>query len=154
MSPPEPFEPLPIDTVVFRLAKEDSKFLPPGALSPNADIWAPSSGDEAEGKERGRPPGVSVWDVRRTSPAQAITIRFGEKPPPTRAFAAKVQAILAAGEQHGRTLHAFADPLPVERGPGADGHALIEGIARPIGVSRVEHKQLLDALVQILQELR
>ncbi len=91
MSPPEPFEPLPIDTVVFRLAKEDSKFLPPGALSPNADIWAPSSGDEAEGKERGRPPGVSVWDVRRTSPAQAITIRFGEKPPPTRAYAAKVQ---------------------------------------------------------------
>lgn len=155
MSRPVPFSPLPDITSVFRLAETGGRFLPVGAPMPNADIWEPSSEDKRDAEARGRVPGVSVWEQGRASTDQARRLRFAPEPPPAgvRAFAATVSALREVGRRHQRPMEVLADPLPEDRGPGADGHALVEGLKRPAGVPRPEHKRMLDDLLRVLEEI-
>ncbi len=56
------FSSLPSDARVFRLADPGGCFLPAGSVLPLPEWFRPTSADEAEGKRRRRPAGVSVWE--------------------------------------------------------------------------------------------
>lgn len=67
----ERFSPLPGATTWFRLAERGATFLPQDAVLP-VDTWLrPTSSDVREGRARGRPAGLSVWDRGGTTVEQA-----------------------------------------------------------------------------------
>ena len=149
------FEALADDVFVFRLAETGKRFLPEGAGFPNADILEPSSADKAEAVCRGQEPGVSVWDREHSSLEQATRLWFHPKQPPAgvRGFGAPVRSLREIARVRERSLFVVSDPLPKERGPGGEGHSLIEGLKRPPGTARPAHKMLLLKLVEACTEV-
>ncbi len=149
------FDPLPDDAFVFRLAETGKSFLPKGARLPNAGFFRPSSEDEKEAERTGRPPGVSSWDRELTSVEDAKRIRFLPKDPPegVRAFGLLVQTIRDVGLERDNELDVVAVPRPVEQGPGAVGHAHIEGLARKPGQARPQIKGIRASLADACTEL-
>ena len=149
------FEPLSDGVFVFRLAETGKSFLPKGARLPNADFFRPSTDDEEEAERIGRPPGLSVWDRGLTNLEDAKRIRFApeDSRDRVRAFGLLVQTIKSIGMERRRELGVVAVPLPTEEGPGADGHAHIEGFARAPGESRPLIKGLRAALADACTEV-
>ncbi|MCP4679614.1 MAG: hypothetical protein GY854_29800 [Deltaproteobacteria bacterium] len=144
------FEPLPDNALVFRVGQTGKEFFPEGARFPNEKFFVPSSTDVKEGKKRGRRPGLSAWDRELTTPDQAKTLMFN--PTPSKAklavFGLITGTIRNIGQQAGVELDVVADPLTTRHEPGADGHALIEGLKRPPGGDRLLYKGVRDDLVE------
>lgn len=151
----ESFEPLADDATVFRLVEYGTKFLPPGARLPTLDLFEPTTRDKAQAKERGREPGVSVWDRSLTSVPQATTIRYarGTAPDDVRAFGLVVGEIRTVSHEYEREVDVVTDPLEEDRGPGAEGHSAIEGLKRPDGYQRKRHKAFLLDLADACSEM-
>lgn len=149
------FEPLPESAFVFRLAETNSMFIPEGARLPNAELFTPSSKDKEEAKKRGRPPGVSVWDRDLTTVEQARTIRYWPNEPPDgiRAFSLNVGFVRGVGKQFDRQIDVVADPESQEKGPGASGHSLIEGLKRPPDQSRKLFKDIWATLAGACKDI-
>ena len=120
-------------------------FLPQDAVRPSADWLRPTSADVREGKERGRTPGVSLWDRELASVEQACNLsgkRGGE------AFGMTVARSIEIGRQHDRELAVVYDPLDEhEPTPGWQGHALLEGLHWPGKAQKRARKALREALV-------
>lgn len=153
------FEPLSDTDRVFRLVDQGSSFFPLGARLPLHSWLEPSSADKAEGETRGRRPGLSVWDSQLTRVDQASAVRRREARAPDAAscaFELGVGDVRSCGaSQPARDVDVVTDPLdPSECGPGAEGHALVEGLARPAGMPRAEHKMFLDRLIACCVEKR
>ena len=149
------FEPLPDDAFVFRLAETGKLFLPRGALLPNAEFFHPSSEDEREAEKSGRSPGVSVWDRELTTVENAKRIRFspGDLPDGVRAFGLLVKVVRSIGQKRAVAVDVVAVPLPPNNGPGADGHAHIEGLERKKGQPRLVIKGLRADLAEACEEV-
>jgi hypothetical protein len=150
-----PFMPLPAAAFVFRLAEIGKRFLPEDAVLPLSDFFIPSSEDRRQAGDRGRSAGVSVWDLALTTVVQAESIRFNPDTPSgaVRAFGLHVGTARDIGRACGKEIDVVADPLPGERGPGAEGHSLIEGLERK-GGPRPEYRRMLDRLVSACEEVR
>ncbi len=149
------FESLRDDARVFRLAETGSQFLPEDARLPTYGIFQPSTADIAEGKELGREPGISVWDEAFSTVLQAAAIWYDNEdyPEGVKAFALVVDTIRSLGAEFERTVDVVASPISDDTRPGADGHCAIEGLQRPNGYPKKQHKALLlglaDACVEI-----
>lgn len=155
------YAPLAPTTGVLRLAQRGKDYFPAGVEKPLPKWLEPTTEDKQEAQRSGRPAGLSVWDVALSTPASACW--FGNRSPADQeSFVALASVIIATGVANQRTLAVVADPLPhPETDPrwpsldevtraglveAAEGHSLIEGIARPSGVSKTAHAALLDAL--------
>ena len=151
----ESFEPLADDATVFRLVEYGTKFLPEGAQLPTSDLFVLTSRDKQQAEERGREPGVSVWDRSLTSVPQATALRYTPHAPPddVRAFGLAVQAVRSFGRQYELAIDVVADPLEEDLGPGAEGHSAIEGLKRPDGYPRKRHKALLLDMAEACVEV-
>jgi hypothetical protein len=148
---PKQFSPLPEEGRVFRLAVRGSGFLPADAVLPLPAWLEPTKRDVEEATQRGRRPGLSVWDeaFTRTDEARVVSGR-----PDGIAFDLAVQDCRETGQRHDREIDVVADPLD-DRAPeaGWEGHALIEGIKRPPGVDRQRHKDMLLDLISCCRML-
>lgn len=151
------------DSEVFRTVSVGGVFLPPGHDLPLPAWLEPSSDDEAEAQSTGRLVGLSVWDRSLTNFTKACAWRRVDEAS-ERAFSASVASIRQAGAAHGRAVDVVADPLDtgmseyaslleslsaVERDSqrrSAEGHSLIEGIKRPPGTPKSEHRAFRDKL--------
>jgi hypothetical protein len=142
-SKPSEGEPLPVATHVLRLPRPPKDF--------NADKWAPdwevlkpSTGDEKDAEQRGKPVRVSVWDGHRTTINQARAFRAGA----TIVLRLEVREVLEVAEATRHELCVVYDPLkpPDDDHPGADGHAGIEGLRRAQMEPRPEWKARLQRL--------
>ncbi len=134
-----------------------------GQRLPKPEWLKPTAEDEAEGGRAGRPAGLSVWEASRTRVVDAMWFR-GEAAE-QEAFAAIVSAVTTLGKGHGRELavvcdaHPFAEddgrwseldgPSQVRLRCAAEGHALIEGLARPPGAPRGPYAAFLAALITV-----
>lgn len=127
----------------FRVARPT--FLPADAVVPNPDWLRPTSADVDEGEQRGRPPGLSIWDHGSTTVPQARAIT-GD-PPECPAFGMGVGEAVAVGASMEVTLTALYDPIEGEPPPpGGEGHGLLEGLHRPAGAPKARYKALRAAL--------
>lgn len=149
---------------IFRLARRGGGHLPVGQRLPKPEWLNPTSEDVEEGERAGRPPGLSVWDAELTTVANACWFR-GCLPANQEAFAADVSSVVKIGASSGRTLSVVADrhPCPAmdarwgdrderERADlvrAAEGHSLIEGIARPNDTTKNAHRAFLVALCEV-----
>lgn len=139
------------EVLVFRLVTEEERFIPEGAPYPNGEVFVPSSGDEREAEERRCPIRVSVWDLGRTSVAQARTFRA--VPKPCRAWVLPVRDVRELAEATPRpALRCVRDPL-VDGRPGTSGHCGLEGLDRRPGESKLVLKALRQQLAERLKEL-
>lgn len=147
----EDLERVPGDACVFRLANRGTDFLPADAVLPTSGLFRPSSDDEAEGKERGRPPGLSVWDRGRTTVEQAQ--HLADKPE-SEAFGLLAERVRQIGVSQGLNLDVWYDALDErESEPGADGHALIEGLARPEGKPKKTYRDVRRKLAEACEAI-
>jgi|JI10StandDraft_1071094.scaffolds.fasta_scaffold96919_2 hypothetical protein len=136
------------DRFVFRVAEPDSRFLPRGHSRPDMAILDLSSEDKAEALRSGRRPGLSVWDATQTplADAQRLTKKWEGL-----AFGARVANLRAVGQAFERPLDVVTDPRPASDGPGAAGHALVEGLDRPKMTERQRQKDFLFAVLSLLE---
>lgn len=170
MAEVERHEALPTTAAVFRSARESkgtNGFLAPGMRLPRPSWLEPGKQDIADSASRNppRPAGLSVWDRARSTPKQEVAIRAffaaREKRPPDvrvlRVFAATVGDVLATSSQHLRDVQVVRDEIKDCPLPGANGHALIEGLrwaddaTREAG--REAQQNFLDELVMKFQEI-
>jgi hypothetical protein len=144
----ELFAPLLDDQEIFRLAEPDGTFLPKGTVLPLPDWLIPTSADKEEATQRGRIPGLSVWDRKgcAVKDARALSNRSNNRP-----FFARVGDLRAVGTQvlpAPYNVDVVTDPLLDHKPkPGWDAHALIEGLARPDGESRQTWRKLRERAV-------
>jgi hypothetical protein len=137
---------LDVGSTVFRLVRDEERYIPIGSSFPNGEAFAPSSADKSEAQQRGCPIRVSVWDRARSTVAQARAIYQGKVL--TVAYALYVRDIAALRVALDRPrLRVVRDELPTDE-PGADGHCGIEGLDRLSGESRQATKTLLDELAR------
>ena len=142
---PTPFEPLEAGATIRRFVPLHDAYIPPGARLPTNKAFEPSTGDEDEARERGRPVMVSVWDKQFTTVAQARAIRGEAKAGQPFELTVK-DVIQIASDLAKPRLKVLADPLPSEHREGADGHCGIEGCDRLSGAAKREHKDMLNRL--------
>jgi hypothetical protein len=114
---------------VFRLVKHIDDHYPPGADRPLPGAFRLTDADIADANRRGIPPLLSVWDHEKTTTSQAKAIRTadgakGDYSP----FAWTVADLEDLRVPDAQPLEVFEDPLPPEKGPGADGHGGISGL--------------------------
>ena len=129
---------------VMRVAKHVSPlFKPPDYHHPTWRAFRPTDDDVAEGQNREREPGLSVFDEIRCSAESAVAIRDfferrhrGRPLGPASVYASTATRLRDAARRSG--LAAFHDPLPDPDEPqrawdreGASGHAVIEGLYEP-----------------------
>ena len=164
--PSEPYTSLRDAQRVFRIVERGGGHWPRGHQEPNPSFMVPTKADKEEAARIGRVPGTSVWDVDETTVGQALAIREHDRlersdgatrpaeddTPPHEpwAFAIGVAAARRIGAQHGREVDVVTDPRADLTLPGAHGHALIEGLARPAGQSRQAQTALLKDLVEAM----
>ena len=143
----EPFSPVPDDHDVLRFVVQGGRFFPPGHTHPDPDWLIPTSKDKEEAARRGRVPGLSVWDTHRCRLSQAR--KLAERPH-DHAYVAHVAALRGVAASllpPSHPLDVVTDPLTARRGePGWDGHALIEGLARPAGAPKQVWTELRERL--------
>ncbi len=159
---PKRYDDLPAETSVFRSVRTGGGFLPIGHVLPKPEWLEPTKEDVAEAQQSGRSPGLSVWDVAVASHEDACWWR-GAEPHEQRSFQASVERIVEIGEKHSRTLSVVGDALATKDEPrlaaledpakarlieAASGHSLIEGIKRPTGTSKLDHKSLREELAR------
>lgn len=144
---------LGVGAVVLRFVLDESRFIPAGIPYPNGVAIEPSQEDKAHAKNTDTAVRVSVWDVTRTTVAQAVALRETSKS--YRKFHLEVFDVKQASEtfQNPR-LRVVEDPLPPELSShgGADGHCGIEGLDRgstPRPVWRDMLNELAKSLVEI-----
>jgi hypothetical protein len=162
----EQYEALPNTSEVFRLVKPGGGFLPVGHRLPKPEWLEPSEDDVKEAARTGRRPGLSVWDTTLSSVEQACI--WGKRTPSDQlAFSASVANIHGAALARSRAIDVVADPLDVNVEPqlsilnaepeqaslaaSAEGHALIEGIRRPDGTSKKDHRDFRAALIEVFK---
>ncbi len=164
------YSPLDGDATVFRTVKPGGAFLPPGHQLPIPEWLEPNRTDIEEAAKSGRPPGLSVWDKALTSFEHACRWRQVD-PDDELAFSAQVHAVRSVAVQHDRELDVVADPLDLATGDrdkiveavpvtvragfaqSAQGHSLIEGIKRPSGCAKKEHRSFRDELTRVFSPL-
>jgi hypothetical protein len=144
--------PLPNEAEVFRLVSHNDEHFPPDAPKPHPVAFAVTKADREEGERRQQPPSLSVWDREKTTPAQGRQIRRNQAAAAERIaaemtpFAWKVgvlHELLLENETEPR-LTVVADPLEASEGPGADGHAGIQGLdGKKAEQKRDDKKRLL-----------
>jgi hypothetical protein len=143
---PDRFADVPDQHRILRLAIPEGSFLPRGATRPLAAWLAPTDQDRAEGLRNGRPAGLSAWDDAWTTVAQARALSGRSTAEAFRVLARDVRAV---GRRHAvdvAVVHDPADDLAPER--GWEGHALIEGLERPLGGDRHAFNDLREALLE------
>ena len=128
---------LPDDAEVFRLVTRNHEHFPPDAERPHPVAFTLTSADVNEGKARGLPPMLSVFDKSKTTIAEGRAIRTqqavsaGRPVQETTPFGwtvAQIRAITVPNDKHFPRLSVVADPLDPPEGPGSDGHAGIVGL--------------------------
>ena len=142
---PRRFAPLPDDARVVRFVKPGGGHLPKGCVLPLPGWLAPNQNDKYEAGQRGRPAGLSVWDLgRATVPeARALAKMHGAL-----AFAATAQACRDTGRTLSLVVDVVRDPLDVEKPkPAWDAHSLIEGLSAPKNAAGEPYKRLRSVLV-------
>lgn len=160
------YSPLNGSARVFRLARRGGGHLPSGHRLPKPEWLEPNDPDKSAAATSGRTPGISVWDAAYASVEDACWFRNIPRSS-QEAFGATVQAILDVGAGHARAMGVVVDPETVPTGEArwqaldesararltmaAEGHSLIEGISKPSGVARPDHRAFLDALVRTFQ---
>lgn len=170
MAGAEAYEALPGAATIFRSARESkgsNGFIAPGMRLPRPGWLEPGKQDIEDSASR-KPPraaGLSVWDRERTSPKQEVSIRAffaarEKRPADTRVlrvFSASVQEIVATGVQHKREVQVVRDEIADCPLPGANGHALVEGLRWADDATREAarevHQNFLDDLVTKFQEI-
>ncbi len=143
----EPFAPLPAAALFYRLAERGTTFLPKGAVLPDPLWFRPTSEDVEEAAERGRVPGLSVWDRALTEVAEA---RVLARKPRGSGFGMTVARAKALGAEAEMSLGVVRDALYQESPkPGWDGHALLEGLHRPAGAPKQRYRDLRASLAEV-----
>lgn len=140
MSPVE-LEGLPVDLGLMRVVKHTPPlFVPPDYVNPTWRAFRLTDQDVEESRIRGREPGLSVFDVQRSSATSALNIRndleLRHRARPLGPANVYVTNVARLREVTRRIhLSAFHDPLPDPDDPtrlwdreGADGHAVLEGL--------------------------
>jgi hypothetical protein len=131
---------------VLRLAPNVHPFVPAGQPGVTGDAFHPSPADEEEAKELGQPIRLSVWETQLTTTAQARLIHGRLD---TIAVTLGVADVLDIREKMAvALLRVVWDPLPPERGSGANGHCGIEGLDRPPGTPRPVYRAIWDELAR------
>ena len=126
---------------------------PDGNVLPKPEWLEPDGEDKKAALESGREPGLSVWDTAVATPRQAWLHR--EVPIPAarhRAFAVAVDALLGAASRHARKVEVVADPIEPVPPEWHDGHSLVEGMRKPVGVAKVAHRDFLDDAILVFEE--
>lgn len=159
------FTPLPTGSSVVRvLGRKPHFFHPPDFREPKPEVFKPNSRDIEEGAARGRPPGVSVFDCSGCSVADAVLIRTRQGGRPLGeviALKIGVDDVRRIGRAYNPAVDVVADPIETSEGrvldlPGADAHALIEGL-HEVDRSRrrsPDYKALLDRLATTAERLQ
>jgi hypothetical protein len=138
---------LPGTSTVVRLVRHVDTLFPPGSTKPTPRAFSLSSEDLDEARIRGEPALLSVFDVSRTTVQQAMDLRGGRDP--MTAFGLPVAGICAIQVPGRPRLRVLEDPLPVEQGPGGEGHAGVEGLQRASGEAKAPVKQVQMMLVDL-----
>ena len=156
------YEPLPDGAAVFRSVRVAGGFLPSGFRLPKPEWLEPTNDDVAEAAKSGRAPGLSVWDAALAAHDDACWWRkvdSGEY----RSFCADLTKLRQAATGFSRPFDIVADPLPTDDEPrlaqlgvderkrleiAAGGHSLAEGIKRPAGTPKREHKSFREELAR------
>jgi hypothetical protein len=116
-------------------------------------VLKPSSGDIKQAADVGQSIRVSVWDIERTSLAQASSFRGRVGCLPFLLAVADVNE--QAKQLPNRTMRVVYDELgePEQSLPGADGHAGIEGLEKGAvsGESETAWKRRLKLLADCLR---
>jgi hypothetical protein len=133
------------DGVVCRLATVKHDF-PPNSSRLRFWHFELSQNDRSHAEKTGNPPRLSVFDMDRTTVAQALAIRGVEQE--SAAFGLRVPEIRAVRTAGLDPLRVVRDP-PLSEMPGADGHCGIEGLARRPG----DPKALVRELRVMLADL-
>lgn len=114
--------------IVFRSVKVCETF-PPDARQPLPGALRPTNADVDEGLARGEPAMLSSWQRGVATLAQAFAMRPSAVPSSYRTVQWLVEDIRCIdGMRKDTKLEVLEDPLPEERGPGADGHRGIAGL--------------------------
>ena len=152
---PTMFERLADDDQVFRFQPVDGHVEAATNALPTARSLQlmPSKRDKAEAEHTKLPPGVSVWNLAFTTPAEAraIMLHDGAKDRPRRPWCAAAGRLRAVGGG----VDVVAVPRTNTGLPGEAGHAHIVGLARPEGAARAAHERFLDEVAgcfSVLQE--
>jgi len=130
------------EKTVFRLIREDGRFIPPGARVPNGAAFEPSDDDKQEAQATNTPVRVSCWDTDLTTVGQAKSLRPDRGP--TLPFGLRVSDLVEIRKIMEPRLRVVSDPLDPPKGAGSEGHCGIEGLDRPTGGDKKRHKAKLD----------
>jgi hypothetical protein len=126
---------------VLRLAKVTRDF-PPNATVPQVFHFRPSSAEVRDAKVSSLPVRISVYDLQRTSPAQARAMLSSQEL--YLAFSiqvAAIRAIVVPGQRD--RLAVFREIDPSDARPGADGHCGLLGVGdQPGDVHRLIRAKL------------
>ncbi len=140
------FARVPDEEWVYRLADPGGAFLPEGVVLPLPAWLRPTRADVQEAEARGRRPGLSVW---RRDYTKVVEARKLANKPRGLAFTVQAGGCRRVGSRAGIDVDVVADPLHAARpAPGWDGHALVEGLARPPGAARSTYRNLRAALAE------
>lgn len=160
---PERYAPVSQGKKVFRTTRFGGGLLPAGHQLPKPEWLEPTKDDIADAEQSGRPPGLSVWARPEATHDAACWLRRLE-PAEQRSFVANVGGMLAIAEKHKRAFAVVSDPLehPTDttderwaavateaRIPvctTCDAHSLAEGIRKPEGVTKIEHRSFREEL--------
>jgi hypothetical protein len=142
----EAFPAVPDGSRIVRFGRPLGAFLPRGRVLPLPGWLAPNQKDKEDGAARGRPAGLSVWDVERTTVADARALANMQG---ALAFATTAGACRAAGQERGLAVDVVRDPLvELSPRPAWDAHALVEGLSAPKGEDGRPYDSLRVALVE------
>jgi hypothetical protein len=143
MSAPPDGSKVPDANDVLRLPKPPPDFVP-NRWRPTHLEFRPSGEDEQRAKTSGKPVRLTVWDETLTTVAQSRTFRAGD------VVVLRVRALAVREVSLERTipLEVVYDELdpPMLSQPGGEGHAGIEGLARPPGQPKQSWQALRQAI--------
>ena len=135
---------LPGEAVVMRVLRRIAEHFPQNGNGPSRTAFRLTTTDYIDAARRGIPPLLSVFDQRRTTLAQARALRGCHDA--TAVFGLRVSDVIGIQVAGRPALRVVEDPLPSERGPGAEGHAGIAGLE----VLPKQPKHLLKQVQQLL----
>lgn len=116
-----------------------------------ADAFFPTDEDKAAAAAAGHPIRVSVWDARRTAPAEAFAYRGA---PDAVVFALPVAHVLAQPPPPPLAVVEDPDGVPDRLPPRArEGHAGIEVLDRRAGEPKVPWKKRVQKVADAAQRV-